>query len=45
MAKLSMILDQNAVYNVPRDILKGPHAFYLITIGPLVLNEIMMFFG
>jgi hypothetical protein len=26
-AKLSMILDQNAFYNVPRDILKVQHAF------------------
>jgi hypothetical protein len=31
--KLSMILDQNAFYNVPR-----AHAFYLIKIGPLVLK-------
>jgi hypothetical protein len=37
-AKLSMILDQNAFYNVPRDILKVPQAFYLIKIGPLVLK-------
>jgi hypothetical protein len=37
-AKLSMILDQNAFYHVPRDILKVPHAFYLINIGPLVLK-------
>jgi putative lipase involved disintegration of autophagic bodies len=35
---LSMILDQNAFYNVPRDIFRIPHAYYLIKIGPLVLK-------
>jgi hypothetical protein len=37
-AKLSMIVDQNAFYNVPRDILRYHNAFYLIKIGPLVLK-------